>query len=195
MKTIMATLFALTSLFPLVLQAESAQHRSPYAGEENRIIKSLSADDLAQLEAGKGWGLAKAAELNGLPGPVHLLEMKKEIGLSAEQEAQITRLYETMKREAMVLGRQLITQERELDQAFANKSIDPAELRRRLNEIAETRASLRYVHLSAHLETPALLTKEQVSRYNTLRGYDGDPCQNVPAGHDARMWREHNDCS
>ena len=34
---------------------------------------------------GKGWGLAKAAELNGVPGPVHLMEMKEEIDLSAEQ--------------------------------------------------------------------------------------------------------------
>jgi len=27
-----------------------------------------------------------------------------------------------------------------------------------------------------------------------LRGYGGDPCANVPAGHNAEMWRRHNNC-
>ena len=60
-------------------------HKSKYAGEEKREIKSLSATDIEELQNGKGWGLAKAAELNGVPGPVHLLEMKEELELSAEQ--------------------------------------------------------------------------------------------------------------
>jgi hypothetical protein len=53
--------------------------------EEKREIKSLSATDIEELQNGKGWGLAKAAELNGVPGPARLLEMKDETDLSAEQ--------------------------------------------------------------------------------------------------------------
>ncbi len=41
----------------------------------------------------------------------------------------------------------------------------------------------------------SLLTSEQISRYNTLRGYGTEPCANVPEGHDAAQWREHNGCS
>ena len=33
----------------------------------------------------RGWGLARAAELHGIPRPLHLLEIKDEIPLSAEQ--------------------------------------------------------------------------------------------------------------
>lgn len=36
-----------------------------YAGQEQREIKSLSAEDVQSLLTGKGMGLAKAAELNG----------------------------------------------------------------------------------------------------------------------------------
>ncbi|MBL4876875.1 MAG: hypothetical protein JKY10_10340, partial [Cohaesibacteraceae bacterium] len=58
-----------------------SQHGSHYAGEENRAIKSLSNADIAELKRGGGWGLAKAAELNGVPGPSHLLKMKNQVGL------------------------------------------------------------------------------------------------------------------
>src|SRR5512140_1710908 len=46
---------------------------SPYAGEEKREIKSLSADVIEQYNQGEGMGMAKAAELNHYPGPRHVL--------------------------------------------------------------------------------------------------------------------------
>ena len=63
-------------------------------------------------------------------------------------------------------------------------------------DIGETRAALRYVHLSAHLEMKKILTTDQINQYNHLRGYaSDDPCANVPDGHDPDMWRKHNNCS
>ena len=53
------------------------RHVSPYAGQEVRRIKSLSAERVADLLAGRGAGYAKAAELNGVPGPVHVLEVER----------------------------------------------------------------------------------------------------------------------
>jgi hypothetical protein len=44
--------------------------------------------------------------------------------------------------------------------------------------IAELQGRLRAVHLSAHLETRALLNPDQIARYEQLRGY-GD--QQAPA--------------
>lgn len=76
------------------------QHASKYVGEENRSIKSLSNSDIEELQNGSGWGLAKAAELNGVPGPAHLLELEKEIGLDESQKAQIKLLFNTMRTEA-----------------------------------------------------------------------------------------------
>ena len=56
-------------------RASAADLVSPYAGQEAREIPTLSEEDIRQLQDGEGWGLAKAAELNGVPGPAHLLEI------------------------------------------------------------------------------------------------------------------------
>lgn len=175
--------------------SSAGQHQSEYAGQEHRPIKSLSSDDLEDLRNGRGWGLAKAAELNGVPGPVHLLEMGEEIGLSDTQLEQIEALYAAMKERAIPLGLKLIELEGELDAAFVNRTADEAGLARLLEQIGGVYGDLRYVHLSAHLRTPDILTPEQIEKYNELRGYSsGDPCARVPAGHDPEMWKKHNNC-
>jgi hypothetical protein len=174
----------------------SAQQLSVYAGEEKREIKSLSPDDIEQLRTGKGWGLAKAAELNGYPGPSHLLEMKTEIGLSESQVEQVQALFEDMKGRAVPLGLKLIDLEKELDKEFAGGTVNREKLEDVLGRIEKVRSDLRLVHLSAHLKTVEILSKEQVAKYNSLRGYGAaNPCLNVPPGHDPEMWRKHNGCT
>ena len=170
-------------------------HRSEYAGQQNREIKSLSESDIEELRHGGGWGLAKAAELNGVPGPVHLLEMENEIELSPEQIEKIEVLYEQMRVQAIELGTTLIEHERELNNHFAQGTIDEELLRDLLEQIAQVRAQLRYVHLSTHLKTPDIVTAEQIELYNELRGYSADdPCTNIPAGHNPEMWKKHHNC-
>src|SRR4030065_1872841 len=53
--------------------------RSPYAGQETRGIKSLSDREVQEYLAGRGMGLAKAAELNNYPGPAHVLELSDRL--------------------------------------------------------------------------------------------------------------------
>ena len=160
-----------------------------------RQIKSLSADDIHQLEQGSGWGLAKAAELNGMPGPVHLLELRQQILLTDDQVAQIEAIFEHMRSQAILLGKRLIELEIELDSSFANGTVTEEQLRGYLVAIADVRSELRYVHLVAHLKTPTILTPHQIHTYNELRGYGaGDPCESVPNGHDPQRWKMHNNC-
>lgn len=144
---------------------------SPYTGQEKRAIKSLSARDIDDLINGRGWGFAKAAELNGLPGPVHILELKDKIGLSLAQTAAVEKLFAGMKERAVPLGKRLVSLERSLNDAFAGRSIDENRLREMLNEVGKVRSELRYVHLATHLKTPAVLSPKQVDDYNRLRGY------------------------
>ena len=169
-------------------------HKSKYAGQEKRQIKSLSDDDIKELRRGGGWGLAKAAELNGVPGPVHLLELRDQIELSPSQVTAVEQLYETMRMAAVEEGEKLIRLEAELNAEFAKGTISETSLQDLIQEISESRGRLRYIHLSTHLSTPELLTKDQIARYNQLRGYSSDPCENVPTGHDPSMWRKHNGC-
>ena len=176
--------------------AQHMNHSSPYAGEEHQVIKSLSAKDIEQLKAGAGWGLAKAAELNGVPGPKHVLELKNELGLSTEQEVAIQTLFLKMQKEAIAIGEKLIQLEQKLESRFRRGSLSDLELKGILNEIGEIRAELRFVHLAAHLQTPLILSAEQVASYSQLRGYSAvSTCAQVPSGHDPEMWRLHNGCS
>jgi len=196
MKIKVTILVLILILIPtFTFSATDNSHKSKYAGEEKREIKSLSETDIEELKNGKGWGLAKAAELNGVPGPVHLLEMKEEIDLSAKQIRAIEDIYKKMKQEAIPLGLELIELEMELNNHFANRTITDELLRQILQRIAQVRRQLRYVHLSTHLKTPDILKTEQITLYNKLRGYSSDdPCENVPKGHDPEMWKKHHNC-
>ena len=130
-----------------------------------------------------------------MPGPVHLLEMRREIDLSAKQVRTIEDLYKTMKQEAIPLGLELIELERELNNHFANRTITYELLGVLLESVAQVQKKLRYVHLSTHLQTPNILTSDQIALYNKLRGYSSDaPCENIPKGHDPAMWKKHHNC-
>ena len=68
-----STLLTLLALFALPHPAIAQQQ--PYAGLERREVKALSDQQLADLRAGRGMSLALPAELNGYPGPVHVLAL------------------------------------------------------------------------------------------------------------------------
>ena len=182
------------------LYAQHEEHqkdlKSEYVGQEQRTIKSLSEKDVEELKAGKGWGFAKAAELNGIPGPLHLLEMKEEIVLTEEQIKKIKVIFKAMKAEAITFGNELVSAEKKLNIFFAEQKNDQDELKEMLMDISEITGELRFVHLNAHLKSLKILTKAQVNLYNELRGYTSqDPCENIPEGHNPEMWKRHNNCS
>lgn len=181
---------------PALAQADHRHHgtHSPYAGLQERAIKSLSAEDVDQLRRGQGWGLALPAELNGVPGPAHLLELRERIPLAPDQVAQIQALFDAMKAAAIPVGERLIAAEAGLEDAFAAGGLDATSLRAHLAEAEAARTELRYIHLSQHLKAAALLSQAQIERYNALRGYTKSACDEVPAGHDPARHRAHLGC-
>ena len=144
---------------------------APYAGFQERPIKALSAQQIADLKAGRGMGLALAAELNGFPGPLHVLELAAGLELTGEQRRKVEGLFADMKSEAVPVGQRLIDQEADLDRQFAGRTITPDSLAAGTQAIGVTQGALRNVHLKYHLATLAVLTPEQVARYTSLRGY------------------------
>lgn len=144
---------------------------APYAGQQSRSIKSLSAADIADLQSGQGMGLAKAAELNGYPGPAHVLELADALHLNADQRQATQALRARHQQRASEIGHALLEAEQALDRAFASRTIDTAALARMTADIGQRQAQLRQEHLRTHLEQTALLTEHQVQRYNALRGY------------------------
>lgn len=106
MKKSLHVVAVVTSI--LTLPGVAAAQHAPYAGMQMRPVKALSDQQFADLKAGRGMGLALAAELNGYPGPVHVLELSKELSLTAQQRAQVENLFAEMKREAVPLSERLI---------------------------------------------------------------------------------------
>jgi hypothetical protein len=168
----------------LALAPSSAQTPHSYAGMETRPIKALSAEQMADLKEGRGMGLALAAELNGYPGPIHVLELADSLHLSADQLAKMEELFAAMKAEAVPLGEQLIVRESNLDQQFADRTITEASLVAATQAIASTLAALRAAHLKYHLATTEVLSPMQIQRYAELRKYTSEgPSQHPRKGH------------
>lgn len=165
-------------LFPAILLTAFAQQQHqhdrqrPYAGQEARDIKALSAEEVRAYLGGEGLGFAKAAELNSYPGPRHVIELAEQLRLSAAQRAEAERVFGEMRREAVRLGALIVEKERTLDRMFAHRHIDDARLRAATREIALAQGELRAAHLRAHLRMRRALTPEQVRKYDELRGYN-----------------------
>jgi hypothetical protein len=168
----MAVCAATTSLLSApAAWAQHGPHATPYAGLQERQIKALSSQQIDDLRAGRGMGLALAAELNGYPGPLHVLELADTLQLSEPQRTETKRLFEAMKAETIPIGERIIADEAALDRQFADKSVTRASLDEALSRIARNQAELRAAHLRYHLAMVELLSPAQTARYAELRGY------------------------
>jgi hypothetical protein len=172
----------------------SSSQVSPYAGQEIRNIKSLSDNDVQSLRNGTGeafGGVAKLAELNGYPGPRHVLDMGSELQLTDRQRMEIELIYQNMSNKAKSIGVAIIAIEQDMDRALANKTITEENLQLMLDKSGDLYGQLRFVHLSAHLDTVKTLTIEQVQMYNKIRGYDSGSTDNSSSSDDNNTSHQH----
>jgi hypothetical protein len=165
----------------------AADNVSPYRGQLDTEIRGLSDQEVSDLRQGRGMGRARAAELNGYPGPRHVLDAAQagQLALTPEQTRATTVLFDAMAREARRLGEQILREERGLEAAFRAGRMREADLRTHTLRIAALEGELRAVHLRAHIQMRAALSASQVQRYNTLRGYES------PAGQPQHQHPRH----
>jgi hypothetical protein len=154
-----------------------------YAGQQTRDIKALSERDITGLLEGQGAGLARAAELNGYPGPAHTLNLKGPFGLDADQVAASEALMSSHKARARALGAALVEAERRLDALFARQQASTESVESATREIGMVQARLRAEHLATHLAQAEMLTADQIKRYGILRGYAGATAAESAPGH------------
>ena len=174
MRHILATIVFMllaTAGFAQTASQGTVSGKSPYAGLERREIKALSPEQLSDLRAGRGMSLALAAELNGYPGPKHVLEFTEPLALTPDQHARTTSLFAEMERNATALGARLIEAEQRLDTLFTSGRATTDGVRAATADIASLQGQLRALHLSYHLDMKAMLTPQQIAQYNALRGY------------------------
>lgn len=151
--------------------SSDAVQASPYAGEQTREIKALSAQEQRAWTEGQGMGLARAAELNGYPGPMHVLELARQLKLTDSQATATRMLMDAHKAEVRTLGAEVVDAERQLDALFRDKQATDGNIRHRTETIAQLQARIRAAHLATHVKQTQILTTEQVAQYNKLRGY------------------------
>ncbi|WP_136417981.1 periplasmic heavy metal sensor [Herbaspirillum sp. ST 5-3] len=184
MKTLIFTLALAISSIPACAQhmhpqaapdapSPAMQHaHSPYAGMQGRSIKALSEQQLNDLRAGKGMALALPAELNGYPGPAHVLELAAPLGLSDAQKRKTQALFDQMQSETKTLGAALIAAEHELDRLFSERKVSAESLEQATANAAQAQGRLRAAHLRYHVSMLDVLNPEQVNMYMHLRGYN-----------------------
>ena len=176
-------LIAFAVLAAIPAAAETAR---PYAGLETRDIKALAPDRIEALLEGRGLSYALAAELNGLPGPRHALDLREDLNLDVDQVARLAAIFDRMQADAIPLRRAIVATESELDRAFASGT-DPVTVSALTARIAALDGELRAVHLNAHLATAPLLTAQQRLMYGKARGYraqtSGDRLGGAHGGH------------
>lgn len=143
----------------------------PYAGLERRRLKALSEEQEADLLAGRGLTLALAAELNGYPGPAHVLELADTLGLTPAQRTAAEALRARVGAEARAIGGRIVALEEELDTLFAGGDADAGRLAALTSALGALGGRLREAHLTAHIAMRAELEPAQRDAYARLRGY------------------------
>jgi Spy/CpxP family protein refolding chaperone len=158
---------------PPSIRAAAAQHgghasQAPGAEPHRRMQATL--DEIDRVVAqGLGAGMAFAADQNGYPGPLHVLELKDRLRLTPEQEARVTALQTAMFTESRPKSARLLEAEARLRGLFAEGAADEGRVRTAVAEVERARSEVRLVHLLTHLRTRAVLTDDQRRFYHEAR--------------------------
>ncbi|MSP47776.1 MAG: hypothetical protein EXQ95_00460 [Alphaproteobacteria bacterium] len=158
--------FALSG--PLAAQPHT---QAPYAGREQREIAALSEQEIADLRSGAGMTMALPAELNGYPGPRHVLDLADQLDLTPGQRTIADLLMAEMRERAVPLGEQVIAAESDLGRLFASGTATAEAIAAATDRVARLRGELRFGHLVAHLAMRDALSPTQRAAYDRLRGY------------------------
>ncbi len=166
-----------TGVLLCIASAASAQHAAPPghdhgaagAGQGHLVAQSCADEFEKVVGSGRGFGLAFAADQNGYPGPMHVLELKDKLKLTADQEAKIHALMSAMFAESRPKSERLLDAERKLRRLFADSAASEAAVRAATAEVEQSRTEVRLVHLLTHLRTRDLLTDEQRRIYHEAR--------------------------
>lgn len=134
-------------------------------------IKALSNQEYFDLKTGKEMGMARVAELNSYPAPEEVAKLDKKLSLSASQIGQLKKIIDAWRFKTQEMGGFILAQEEKLNNLFAAGKATDGAIIYYTNKIGLYLGELRNAHLQAHLKTRNILTKEQIRKYNQIKGY------------------------
>lgn len=152
-------------------RANDEHPSSSYPGLQESEVRGLTPEEIAGLRNGDGMGYALPAELNGYPGPKHVLELADELELNESQRRSTTEIRAGMLEAAKRTGTDLVEAYEALDAEFRSQNIDAERLRNHTARIGSLDGELRSIHMEAHLAMMRVLTHMQILEYSELRGY------------------------
>jgi len=167
--TLMATILT------AVAATAGAQHPGhgadhPAGGGDGHRAAQACATQFEQVVAeGRGFGMGFAADQNGYPGPMHVLELRERLGLTRDQAVKAEALMRAMFEESRPKSARLLEAEARLRHLFADGTADEAAVRTAVADAERARADVRLVHLLTHLRTRDLLTEHQRRLYHEAR--------------------------
>jgi Spy/CpxP family protein refolding chaperone len=145
------------------------QHGAGATQDHHRAVEACLAEFEKVVGEGRGFGMAFAADQNGYPGPMHVLELKDRLKLTADQEARVQALMTAMFGESRPKSARLLEAEARLRRLFADGAADAATVRAAVQAVEQARSEVRLVHLLTHLRTRDILTEEQRRIYHEAR--------------------------
>ena len=146
-----------------------AGHSAAGGAPHHVIVQTYEKAFEENIATGRGFGMAFAADQNGYPGPLHVLELKDRLKLTADQEARVQTMLAAMFAESRPKSARLLEDEARLRQLFAGGRADEAAVRAAVADVERARAEVRLVHLMFHLKTREVLTDEQRRLYHEAR--------------------------
>src|SRR5436190_8171141 len=168
-----ATVVIMVAALTAVTATPQGTHGTPGHGaaadNPHQRMQAMLDEIDAVVAQGRGAGMAFAADQNGYPGPMHALELKERLALTAAQQARVEVLQAAMFADARPRSARLLDAEARLRRLFAQGGADEARVRAAVTEIERARSDVRLVHLLAHLQTRAVLTDEQRRVYHEAR--------------------------
>ncbi|PYN02357.1 MAG: hypothetical protein DME07_10850 [Candidatus Rokuibacteriota bacterium] len=166
MRTMVMTLAAI-GLVASLAWAQHAHDGSPSRGHQ--AAQACETEFEKVVGDGRGFGLAFAADQNGYPGPLHVLELQEPLGLTADQATKVRALLHAMSAESKPKSARLLEAEARLRRLFADRVAGEASVRAAVAEVERARSEVRLVHLLTHLKTRDLLTDAQRRIYQEAR--------------------------
>jgi len=178
MKLVNAVLTLSLLPLPLTAVAQEAVHECPYMmnpghqmTHDTTLTSGLSEQQRTEYLNGEGMGFARQAELNHYPGPRHVLDNANKLQLSSDQLSKTQALFQEVHTKAQALGKEIVAKEDELDSLFRGQHADVEKISSLTSEIARLQGELRALHLSMHIRERAVLSPQQVAKYDSLRNY------------------------
>src|SRR2546428_5741174 len=128
-----------------------AQHGHGSVGADGHQVAEACATEFEKVVGeGRGFGLAFAADQNGYPGPMHVLELRDRLKLTADQAAKVQELMHAKFAESRPKGAWLLEAEAKLRRLFADRAADEAAGRGAVREGEGARGEGRPGHLPTH---------------------------------------------